>query len=53
MTAPSSGLVATGEDLEQRGLARAVRTAEADALALRDLPRDILEQHALAEGLAD
>ena len=47
------GLVEAGEHLQQRGLAGAVRAAQADALAVRDLPRDVLEQYAFAEGLGD
>ena len=45
------GLVEPGEHLEQRGLAGAVRAAQPDALAIRDLPRDVLEQDAIAERL--
>ena len=45
------GLVDAGHHAEQRRLARAVRTAQADALAVRDLPRDVVEEHAIAEGL--
>ena len=43
------GLVEPGHHPEQRGLAGAVRTAQADALASRDLPGDVVEQHAVAE----
>ena len=47
------GLLEPGEHLEQRGLAGAVRAAEADALAVVDLPADRVEQDAAAEGLAE
>ena len=43
------GLVEPGEHLEQRGLAGAVRTAQADAIAIADLPGDVVEENALAE----
>ena len=45
------GLVDAGHHLEQRGLAGAVRSAQADAFAIGDLPRDVVEQDAVAEGL--
>ncbi len=47
------GLVEPGEHLEQRGLAGAVRSAQADAIAIADLPGDVLEQGLLAERLGD
>ena len=47
------GLVEAGEHLEQRGLAGAVRPAQADAIAIADLPGDVLEQGLLAERLCD
>ena len=47
------GLVEPGHHLQQRGLAGAVRTAQADALAIRDLPRDVVEEDAIAEGLGE
>ena len=43
------GLVEPGQHLEQRGLAGAVRAAQADALAVVDLPADGVEQDAVAE----
>ena len=42
-------LVEAGEHLQQRGLAGAVRAAQADAVAVRDLPRDVVDQGAVAE----
>src|SRR5688500_10405282 len=42
-------LVEAGEHLEQRGLAGAVRPAQADAIAIADLPGDVLEEDLLAE----
>jgi hypothetical protein len=45
------GLVEPGEHFEQRGLAGAVRPAEADTIAVADLPRDVVDQRAVAEGL--
>ena len=47
------GLVEAGEHLEQRRLAGAVRAAQADAIAIADLPGDVLEQHLLAERFRD
>ena len=47
------GLVEPGHHLEQRRLAGAVRPAQADALAIRDLPRDVVEEDAVAEGLGE
>jgi len=47
------GLVEPGHHLEERGLARAVGSAEADALPIRDLPRDVVEEDAVAEGLGE
>ena len=47
------GLVEPGHHLEQRRLAGAVRTAQADALAIGDLPGDVVEQNAVAEGLGE
>ena len=46
-------LVEAGQHLEQRRLAGAVRAAEADALAVVDLPVDGVEQHAIAERLGE
>ena len=43
-------LVETGEHLQQRGLAGAVGAAQADAVAVADLPGDVLEQRLFAEG---
>ena len=48
---PAVGLVEPGEHLEQRGLAGAVRPAEADAFAVVDLPADRVEEDAIAERL--
>src|SRR5581483_8503892 len=46
-------LVEPGEHPQQRRLAGAVRTAQSDALTVRDLPRDRVEEHALAEALGE
>ena len=40
-----------GDGVEQRRLAGAVRSAQANALALVDLPGDVLKEDAFAEGL--
>src|SRR5262249_46248136 len=45
------GLVQPRHHAQQRRLAGAVRSAQTDALAIGDLPRDVVEQHAIAEGL--
>ena len=45
------GLDLPGQHLEQRRLAGPVRAAEADALAVLNLPGDLVEQHPVAEGL--
>ena len=50
---PAVGLVEAREHLEQRGLAGAVRSAQADAIAIADLPGDVLEQGLLAERFRD
>jgi hypothetical protein len=42
-----------GQHLEQRGLAGAVRAAQADAVAVTDLPGDVFEERPDAEGLGD
>ena len=42
-------LVEAGEHAQQRRLAGAVGTAQADAIAIADLPRDVIEQHAIGE----
>ncbi len=44
-------LVEPGKHLQQSGLAGAVGAAQTHAFALRDLPRDVVEQDAFAEGL--
>ncbi len=46
-------LVHPGEHLEQRGLAGAVRAAEADPFARADLPGHTVEQDTLAKRLAE
>ena len=46
-------LVEPGQHLEQRRLAGAVRPAQADAIAVADLPGDVVEQRAVAEGLGE
>ena len=45
------GVVEPGQDAQERGLAGSVRSAQADAVAVADLPGDVFEQHAFAEGL--
>jgi hypothetical protein len=42
-------LVEAPHHAQQRRLAGAVGTAQADALAIGNLPRDVVEQHAVAE----
>ena len=49
--APAVRLVEPGHHLQQGGLAGAVRPAQADPLAIGDLPRDVVEEDAVAEGL--
>ena len=46
-------LVEPGQHLEQRRLAGAVRPAQADTIAVADLPGDVVEQRAVAEGLGE
>jgi hypothetical protein len=46
---PAVGLVDASQHLEQRRLAGAIRAAQADALAIVDLPVDGFEQDAIAE----
>ena len=48
---PGVGLLEAGEHLQQRRLAGAVGSAQADPLAIVDLPAHRVEQHAIAEGL--
>jgi hypothetical protein len=45
------GLVERGHHPQQRRLAGAVRPAQADTFAVGDLPRDVVEEHAIAERL--
>ena len=47
------GLVEAGEHAQQRRLAGAVRAAQADAVAVGDLPGDVVEQDAFAERLGE
>ena len=47
------GVLPAGDDLEQRGLARAVGPDERDAIARADAQTRVLEQDARAEGLGD
>ncbi len=47
------GIVEPGQHLEQCGLAGAVRTAEADAVAVTNLPGDVVQQDAVAEGFGE
>ncbi len=46
------GLVEPGENPQQGRLARAVWAAEADAVAVSDRPRDVVEEYPFAEGLS-
>ena len=46
-------LVEARHHLEERGLARAVGAAQADPFTHVDLPRDVVEQHAIAEGFCE
>src|SRR4051812_42561865 len=48
---PGVGLVEAAEHLEQGGLAGAVRSAQADTLAVSNLPRNVVQEDAIAEGL--
>ena len=43
------GLVEAGEHPQQRGLAGAVRAAQADPVAVADVPGHVVEEDALAE----
>ena len=45
------GLVEPGEDPQQGGLAGPVRPAQADPIAVADVPRHVIEEHPLAETL--
>ena len=47
------GFVEPGEDPQQRGLAGAVGPAQADPIAVADVPRHVIEEHALAEALGE
>ena len=47
------GLLEAGEHLEQRGLAGAVRAAQADAVAVANLPGDVFEEGPDPKGLGD
>ena len=46
-------LVHAGHHLQQRGLAGTVRTAQPDPFAISDLPGDVVEQNAVAEGFGE
>src|SRR4029077_15322612 len=48
--AAALGLIPPGDHAQQRRLAGAVRAAQADALAIGDLPRHVVEEHTVAEG---
>ncbi len=45
--------IESGEHLEQRRLASPIRAAQAHPVATRQLPRDVVEQDAVAEGLGE
>ena len=47
------GLHFAGQNFQERGLAGAVGTDQAEALAFRDAERDVLEQHARPESLGE
>src|SRR6185436_15385904 len=47
------GFVESRQHLEKRRLARAVGPAEADTIAVRDLPRDVVDQSAVAKRLTE
>ncbi len=47
------GLVDAGQDAQQGGLAGPVRAAQADPLPIADLPGDVVEEDAVAEGLVE
>jgi hypothetical protein len=47
------GLVDAGQDPEQGGLPGAVRAAQPDPFAVADLPGDVIEEDAVAEGLVE
>ena len=49
---PAIGLFETDDGLEQRGLADAVRTDDADDPVARQAERQVVDQHAVAETLA-
>ena len=48
---PRVGFLESSHHLQERGLARAVRPTEADALPIRDLPGNVVEEDAIAERL--
>ena len=52
MMLPRVGLVESGEHPQQRRLARAIRSGEADAIAIGDLPGHGIEQDAFAESIS-
>ena len=47
------GLVEPRQHLQQGRLARAIGTAQPDALAIGDLPRDVVKEHAVAKTLGE
>ena len=53
MAAAGVRLVQAPQHAQERGLARAVRSAQPDALAVGDLPRHRVEQHAFAESFGE
>ena len=53
MTSPSSGSISPSDQPQQRALALAVATQQADPLAPLDLPVDLIQQPRTAEGQAD
>ena len=52
-TLPAVGRDRAGEQIDQRGLAAAVRTDDADAVAAPDADGEIGDDRALLEGFAD
>ena len=50
---PDEGGSSAGQDLQERGLARAVRTHEADVVAVEDAEGEAFEERRRAEGLGE
>ncbi len=52
-TSPESGTLFRAEDGEESGFAGAVRTDEADAIAVMDCAGDVVEKRSSAEAFGD